>query len=394
MVPVKVKSGNEISIMDIVNFLVKSWKKLAAAALIGVALGMGNWFFLKQYSAHLFLGYNFTVPQSKNEAEGIDIATWLEIQKSLPWLANTILKEGKAPNNQAGIFEAMSGDQWWNKNFLVNYNLSKEDLRFFVGGLKNFSVDGNLKIIGFSISADGNSVKQAIDSLEAVTQFIVTGGSYIQLQKLLGGYRIYLVNVENESLTRIAEIKVEMAFQQQRAKNLEELIRRYPSQLNPLQQVIDLRDSGAKYLPLTTQIIAVNNEINKSKEDLKRTTDRLSDIGLLKSFLEESAPIERGTYNGLVLSDQLLKIEAKLRTKMVKDDSSQILDQIHSQIALIQSRFTNGFDSKSLPIVQKNGMLKSAIAGLLGMLFLTLILLIGQKALANIILNYKRSNVK
>jgi hypothetical protein len=41
---------------------------------------------------------------------------------------------------------------------------------------------------------------------------------------------------------------------------------------------------GAKYMPLATQIIAINNDINQSKESLMRLRDRLTQIALVKVF--------------------------------------------------------------------------------------------------------------
>jgi uncharacterized protein involved in exopolysaccharide biosynthesis len=40
---------SEISLLDIVNFLADSWKKLVAAALAGALLGLGFWFLVASY---------------------------------------------------------------------------------------------------------------------------------------------------------------------------------------------------------------------------------------------------------------------------------------------------------------------------------------------------------
>ena len=42
-------SDSEISLLDIVNFLADSWKKLVAAALAGALLGLGFWFLVASY---------------------------------------------------------------------------------------------------------------------------------------------------------------------------------------------------------------------------------------------------------------------------------------------------------------------------------------------------------
>jgi len=50
--------SEEISLLDIVNFLQGAWKKLAIAAIVGAALGLAGWFFLGSYQAELVLDNN------------------------------------------------------------------------------------------------------------------------------------------------------------------------------------------------------------------------------------------------------------------------------------------------------------------------------------------------
>ena len=64
----------EISLLDIVNFLQGSWKKLAIAAVVGAVLGFGNWYFLGSYNAELALNNN----------GGIDLVGWRLLQKPCP----------------------------------------------------------------------------------------------------------------------------------------------------------------------------------------------------------------------------------------------------------------------------------------------------------------------
>jgi hypothetical protein len=45
------KQQSKISLLDILAFLLDSWKKLAIAALAGAVLGFGGWFLLVSYQA-------------------------------------------------------------------------------------------------------------------------------------------------------------------------------------------------------------------------------------------------------------------------------------------------------------------------------------------------------
>jgi hypothetical protein len=177
-----------------------------------------------------------------------------------------------------------------------------------------------------------------------------------------------------------------MGYQVQRAKALEDLHKRFPGGNNASNQVVDPKDSGAKYLPLATQIIAVNNDINLSKEALQRYKDRLAQITQLKIFLDEAMPLTEKTFDGIVLGDELLAVEAKMRAKMSKDDIKQkeVLDQLRTELFSVKSRFTKSLDANTAPTSIKKGMIKTTAGGLAGAFFLMLLALLGQRVLTSI----------
>jgi hypothetical protein len=177
-----------------------------------------------------------------------------------------------------------------------------------------------------------------------------------------------------------------MGYQVQRARSLEDLHKRFPGGNNTSNQVVDPKDSGAKYLPLATQIIAVNNDIDQSKEALQRYKDRLTQIALIKIFLEEASPLAEKTFDGIILGDGLLAIESKLRAKLPKEDIKQqeVFDQLRTQLLFIKSRFTKSLDSNTAPTSSKKGMLKTTAGGLAGAFFLMLLVLLGQRVWVNI----------
>jgi hypothetical protein len=232
------------------------------------------------------------------------------------------------------------------------------------------------------VSASGSSKEGAIDAVRAAAQFLRSGGAYLQIRSMLNSYEGEVISAEGEIQRKITGTKIEMGYQQQRTKSLEELYKRYPSNSSVGQQVVDPKESGAKYLSITTQIIAANNDINQSKELLSRLDDRLTQIALTKAFLDEALPKTQTIFDGLVLDKELLEIEAKLRAKIGKDDPKQqeILDQIRSQLLMIQARFTKGLEANTAPTSSgKKGMIKSTAGGLAGGFFLVLILLLGQR---------------
>jgi hypothetical protein len=149
---------------------------------------------------------------------------------------------------------------------------------------------------------------------------------------------------------------------------------------------VDLKDVDAKYLPLTTQIIAVNNDINQNKERLMRLNDRLNQIALIKQFLVEALPLAQTELDGILLSKSLLGIEDKLRKGLPVADfkNRQAMDQVRSQLSAIEARFIKGLEANTAPVTKKTGMLKATAGGLAGAGFLMLMFLLGRKALSKL----------
>jgi len=369
----------EISLIDIVNFLQESWKKLAIAAVVGAILGFAGWFFLGQYQAEYILLNN------NNNSYALDLISWKTIQKSLPNLAAQIEDEGKAPEGQAALYKALENEQWWQKNVIPSYALSKADTKDLAAVSKDLDL-ASTTILSLTIKADGSSKEKSIENVRAAAKFLRTGSAYLQLRNILNSYETETISTVADLQKRITTTEIEMGYQVQRAKALEELHKRFPGGNNASNQVVDPKDSGAKYLPLSTQIIAVNNDINLSKEALQRYKDRLAQIAQLKIFLDEAMPLTEKTFDGIVLGDELLAVETKLRAKLPNDDIKQqeVLDQLRTQLLSVKSRFTKSLDANTAPTASKKGMIKTTAGGLAGAFFLMLLALLGQRVWVSI----------
>ena len=142
--------------------------------------------------------------------------------------------------------------------------------------------------------------------------------------------------------------------------------------------MVDPSDSSAKYLPIPTQLIAVNTDINLNKEFLERLNDRLDQIKISKRFLEDALPLMGNNTDGIALVRELLAIESKLRAQLTVGDvkAQQSLDGLRSQLLAIEARFTKGLEAKTAPTTQKTGMLKALVTGFAGALFLAFLFLL------------------
>ncbi|MBU3607784.1 hypothetical protein [Polynucleobacter nymphae] len=364
------QNEGEISLIDIVNFVQESWKKLLAASIVGAVLGLTGWFFLGSYQAEYVL-FNIN---------SVDLISWKNLQKSLPNLAAQVVEENKIPQDQAAVYKTMAQEQWWQKNVAPAYALSKADTKD-LGAISKDLDAASTTILSLTITAAGSSKEKAIDNVRNASQFLRSGGAYLQLHSLLNGYESQTISEVANLQQKITTTQIEMGYQQERAKSLEDLHKRFPGGVNVNGQVVDPKDSGAKYMPISTQIIAVNNDINASKESLARLSKRLEQIAIIKTFIDQAIPLQDQTFDGLALNEQLLAIESALRSKLAKGDSNgqALLDQLRAQLLSIQVRFTKGLEANTAPVATKKGMIKTTAGGLAAAFFLMLLALLGQQ---------------
>jgi len=367
--------GAEISLLDIVNFLQESWKKLAIAAVVGSVLGFGSWYFLGNYQAELVLLNN----------GGTDLVSLRSLQKSLPNLADQIIEESKVPQGQEALYRTLSNPGWWQKNLLPTYGMSKADTKDLAStaGLES----AGTSIVSLTVMAGGSSKEKALENVRGAKNFLLQGASYLAVKSLLSSQEAQLSGADADIAKKMNATQVELGYQQERLKSLETLAKRFPNESKVISQVVDPKDSGAKYMPISTQIIAANTDINGSKESLERLKDAQAQTAVLRAWVKQAAPLVEGSYDGLTLIKQLMQEESQLRTSLdLKDPRSLVfVDGLRSTLIGMNVRFTRSFEMNTAPTSGgKKGMIKTTAGGLAGAFFLMLLVLLGQRVWLNI----------
>jgi hypothetical protein len=370
----------EISLIDVINFLQESWKKLAAAAIVGAVLALLGWLVIGSYTAEYVL-LNNSNSNSNSPVPALDIVTLKTLQKSLPNLASQVLDIAKVPESDYSLYKQMQNEEWWQKNIIPTYAISKADAKDLAGISKDLD-SASTTILNIDVTVKAFSKEEALRRATVATNFLRTGGAYLQIHSLVNNYENQAISTAAELQQKIAGIQIEMGYQQTRVQQLEELHKRFPANAGASAQVVDPKDSGAKYLPLTTQIIAANNDINQSKEALVRLQKRLAQLTIAKNFIDQASPLIEKNTDGIKLGKELLAIENDLRAKLVAGDTNGqlFLDQLKAQLLIIEARFTKGLEANTAPTASKKGMLKTTAGGLFGGMFLMLLFLLGQKA--------------
>jgi len=366
----------EISLLDIVNFLQGSWKKLAAASILGAVLGLSGWFFLGSYNAELVLNNN----------GGTDLVGWRSLQKSLPNLADQIIDESKVPQGQETLYRTLSNADWWQKNALATYGMSKADTKDLAStaGLES----AGTSIVSITLTAGGSTRDKAIENARGAKNFLLQGASYLAIKSMFSAQESQLISADAGISQKINAAQVELAYQQERLKSLETLAKRFPGEQRTVSQVVDPKDSGAKYLPISTQIIAANTDINGSKESLERLKDAQAQMAVLRTWVKQVSPLMNGeSYDGITLTKKLLEQEAALRATTLDPSDPKSLafvDSLRSTLLAIDLRFSKGFEMNTAPTASKKGMIKATAGGLAAAFFLMLLALLGQRVWVSI----------
>jgi len=364
----------EISLLDIVNFLTGAWKKLAAASILGAVLGLSGWFFLGSYNAELVLNNN----------GGTDIVGWRALQKMLPNLADQIIDESKVPEGQESLYRTLANSDWWQKNALATYGMSKADTKDLAStaGLES----AGTSIVSITLTAGGSTRDKAIENARGAKNFLLQGASYLAIKSMFSAQESQLISADAGISQKINAAQVELAYQQERLKSLETLAKRFPGEQRTVSQVVDPKDSGAKYLPISTQIIAANTDINGSKEALERLKDAQTQMAVLRTWVKQVSPLMSSSYDGIALTRQLLEQESQLRATLNPNDPKSLVfvDSLRSSLLANDVRFTKGFEMNTAPTASKKGMIKTTAGGLAGAFFLMLLVLLGQRVWASI----------
>lgn len=357
------EDGQEISLNDIINFFVKKWKVLSMGAFFGLLIALGGTLLLGKYEAEAILVNKY----------GIDYLTWKSLKRNLPILADKISEASKDREN---FFNELSSEIWWQKNVVPTFALVKEDAKALFGMSKEQQDAESTKIKDFVVTATGSSKEDALKNLSMATSFFRGGAAYLALKDVIANYQVDLLNSESEIAKSISTLEIELAYLNSRMANLELLKAKFPiNSASIITQSMDPKDSSAKYLPVITQLIAVNKDISALKEDLSRLTSRKNQLTIMNDFLSQAMPVIGKNFDGLSAAAELMRIESGMRKDLQASDWNKvsILNNIKHDLVSIHTRFTLGLEQPTYISARKPHYLKSATIGLAAGFFLALL---------------------
>jgi hypothetical protein len=380
------------------NLIIRKWKQYLISLILGMVFGYGYWLYFSNYSVSYYLNnnssvsYNNEYPKSdlnKIESASINLATWKSLQNELPNIISKVVKLDKELEKNGEIYDHLTSKLWWQNNTSAVYNIVKNDTKQFVNISKEIDAALN-KISAFKFTFESSNINTAESGAYLSASFFCTAGAYIQTKMLLENNSLIVTSESAELMQKITEKNIQMLEKVRTLKHLKELQKIYPIGTNVNVVISGDIKAESKYLPLSTQIIAISTDIHSDNESLNRMKDRLLQLDFLKKFIEQSSSLIKSELNGFLLIEKLLMIENKLRTQYKNNDMNKIyvLDQINASLTDIKVRFNQNIEERSNITIEKKGMTKSIVKFSLLTISLTLLFFISQYFLKNRKLDY------
>jgi hypothetical protein len=264
---------NIITVLDIVHFIKESYQKVALLALGGSIFALIFTFALGQYTASITL---------LNYAE-LDIPRIKYLQAALPKLSQEELLKG-------GI-SSFGSEGLWKSAIKVNSLVGKSDAKDLIdpASLKS----NRFNIYAIELIGKANAKQLAEERVQEVSNYFINGTVFIDLRDLVSQYELQVTTTNSKLGTKILNAEVELAYIERRIKSLNELKRQFPATItnqNNSMQLMDAKDSAAKYLPVLTQIIAATVDQNSQLELLQRYKEEGAQMRIYSSFVEKAKP--------------------------------------------------------------------------------------------------------
>ena len=350
--------ADQISLTEIILFLQIAWKRFIIAGAVGAVLGFGSWYLFIDYSSEGLLANNYEINTTH--------LTVLESQFSL--LAEHAIDLSIFPESQKSLYHNFSNQNWWKNNIQPNYIVTEA---------------GKVPL-NFTLRSSGSSRTEAIENLQNTKTFFEKSLVYLKIKSLIG---------EIESSSKLKKIAIidkinitytELDYQLERIKALEVLLKRFPGESKASPQILDPKDSGAKYMTIGTQLIAAIGDVNVTKEAIIRLNVSRAQEEALEVWLQQAREIvEEGQYDGIKILNKLLQHaeQARIASKTGNNSEMPSITEIYSSLTKIKNFANNGTGQNYKISTSKKSMIKFIIGGLVAGFFLMLIAILGQQTL-------------
>jgi hypothetical protein len=350
-----------ISLAVLVKFFKCYYRAILSIGLAGLVCAIVVTYLFGNYTATLIL----------QNVAGNDLARLKYMQLKLPKL-----EQENQINHKDNEGAYLSSERFWKKNFNPILLLGKSDVKDLVDS-SSLKISGSI-IASFQFTAMVPSEALSKSLVVAMTKSFVNGGAYFELQELISQYEMKVIKDKARFIKEINSEEVELVYVQRRIQNLIALKNQYPSVAAVPLQIVDIKESGAKYLPISTQIVATTTDANYLKESLVRKREKLKQLTIYEQFIEKAKPLIKYDREDDNLVGRLLELINQIEKNTQEDSHKITLQDIRSDLMIIKANQSLGYRQESIVIVSPPPYLENTAIGFLASLFLGFLLVLGH----------------
>jgi hypothetical protein len=306
-----------------------------------------------------------------NYAE-LDIPRIKYLQAALPKLSQEELVKGS--------LSSFGSEGLWKSAIKVNSLVGKSDAKDLIdpASLKS----DRFNIYAIEVIGKANAKKLAEERAQEISNYFINGSVFIDLRDLVRQYELMVTTTNAKLGTKILNTEVELAYIERRIKSLNELKRQFPATItsqNNSMQLMDTKDSTAKYLPVLTQIIAATADQNNQLELLQRYKEEGAQMRIYSSFVEKAKPFMDAGLKDPKLLANLLNILDEAKKEANTNYEKVTLSTIEGDLKKIMA-----FKLYGLPQVGSIGItgpayLKNTAIGLFGGVMMGILFALGLR---------------
>lgn len=300
---------------------------------------------------------------------GIDIPFLKRIQQQI----STTAKAESVNFPNLPIYKQLEIEKWWTDNLIPTFPLVKKDIKEF--GETKLEIG---RITGFTLTNKNASELESSQDADLTIKVFKNAFAFIRLNDLIQSYKQSIeVNLAAIDQRRV-QIEVELVYLKKRMGYLETLKLKFPQSQSQIgNQILDPKESASKYLPLNTQLIALQLEINTLNEQLEKSRDEIAILETKKDVLKDLQKMSAAGQKPIDMINQ--EFEKLTRLIALESNSPNVekrnllaLRAALADIANIQntvnfglSRTSARIDEKSSPMLLPLGLIAGLFGGLL-----------------------------
>jgi hypothetical protein len=224
-------------------------------------------------------------------------------------------------------------------------------------------------IYAIEIIGKANAKQLAEERVQEISNYFINGTVIIDIRDLVRRYELTVSTTNAKLGTKILNAEVELDYIERRIKSLNELKRQFPASIasqNNSMQLMDAKDSAAKYFPVLTQIIAATADQNNQLELLQRYKEEGAQMGIYNSFVEKAKPFMNAALKDPKLLANLLNILDEAKKEANTNYEKVILSTIEGDLKKIMAFKLFGLPQVGSIGIKGPAYLKNTSMGLFG----------------------------